>query len=73
MSTLNCYEEFQLAEKLIEINRWADMVKFTRGGGEAMSIAARIARAASGKENIAFCGYLVGTIGMFLAILEKIL
>ena len=57
MSTLNCYEEFQLAEKLIEINRWADMVKFTRGGGEAMSIAARIARAASGKENIAFCGY----------------
>ncbi len=57
MSSLNCHEEYLLAEKLVDINKWADMVKFTRGGGEAMSIAARIARAASGKENIAFCGY----------------
>ena len=57
MSSLNCFEEYQLAEELLKINKWADMVKFTRGGGEANSIAIRIARAASGKQNVAFCGY----------------
>ena len=57
MSTLNCPEEVFLAEKLIEINPWADMVRFARTGGEANSIAIRIARAASGKENVAVCGY----------------
>ena len=39
MSTLNCPEEVYLAEKLIEINPWADMVRFARTGGEANSIA----------------------------------
>ena len=57
MSTLNCPEEVDLAEKLIEINPWADMVRFARSGGEANSIAIRIARAASGKDNVAICGY----------------
>ena len=57
MSTLNCPEEVELAEKLIEINPWADMVRFARSGGEANSIAIRIARAASGKDNVAICGY----------------
>lgn len=57
MSTLNCPEEVYLAEKLIEINPWADMVRFARAGGEANSIAIRIARAASGKDNVAICGY----------------
>jgi glutamate-1-semialdehyde 2,1-aminomutase len=57
MSTLNCPEEVYLAEKLIEINPWADMVRFARTGGEANSIAIRIARAASGKDNVAICGY----------------
>ena len=57
MSTLNCPEEVYLAEKLIEINPWADMVRFARTGGEANAIAIRIARAASGKDNIAVCGY----------------
>ena len=33
------------------------MVKFARTGGEANAIAIRIARAASGKDNVAFCGY----------------
>ena len=33
------------------------MVKFARTGGEANSIAIRIARAAAGKDNVAFCGY----------------
>ena len=57
MSTLNCPEEVYLAEKLIEINPWAGMVRFARTGGEANSIAIRIARAASGKDNVAICGY----------------
>lgn len=57
MSTLNCPEEVYLAEKLIELHPWADMVRFARTGGEANAIAIRIARAASGKEKIAFCGY----------------
>tara|TARA_B100001059_G_scaffold13776_1_gene11128 strand:+ start:8897 stop:10204 length:1308 start_codon:yes stop_codon:yes gene_type:complete len=57
MSTLNCPEEVYLAEKLIEINPWAHMVRFARSGGEANAIAIRIARAASGKDNVAICGY----------------
>ena len=57
MSSLNCPEEVYLAEKLIKINPWADMVRFARSGGEANSIAIRIARAASGKDNVAICGY----------------
>ncbi|MAV57225.1 MAG: aminotransferase class III [Candidatus Pelagibacter sp.] len=57
MSTLNCIEELELAKKLIKIHPWAGMVKFARSGGEANSIAIRIARAASGKDNVAICGY----------------
>jgi glutamate-1-semialdehyde aminotransferase len=57
MSTLNCSQEVILAEKLIEMNPWAHMVRFARSGGEANSIAIRIARAASGKDNVAICGY----------------
>lgn len=57
MSTLNAPEEVYLAEKLIEINPWADMVRFARTGGEANAMAIRIARAASGKDNVAICGY----------------
>ena len=57
MSTLNCPEEVYLAEKLVEIHPWADMVRLARSGGEANSIAIRIARAATGKDKIAICGY----------------
>lgn len=57
MTTLNCPEEVYLAEKLVEINPWADMVRFARSGGEANAIAIRIARAASGKDKVAICGY----------------
>jgi len=57
MTTLNCPEEVYLAEKLIEINPWASMVRFARSGGEANAIAIRIARAAAGKDNVAICGY----------------
>ena len=57
MSTFNCPEEVYLAEKLVELHPWADMVRFARSGGEANAIAIRIARAASGKDNVAICGY----------------
>mgnify|MGYP001167612019 FL=1 len=57
MSTFNCPEEVYLSEKLIELNPWAQMAKFTRSGGEANAVAMRIARAASGKEKVAVCGY----------------
>ncbi len=57
MSTLNCPEEVFLAEKLVELHPWAAMVRFARSGGEANAIAIRIARAASGKDKVAFCGY----------------
>ncbi|MDA7512458.1 aminotransferase class III-fold pyridoxal phosphate-dependent enzyme [Verrucomicrobia bacterium] len=57
MSTLNCPEEVLLAEKLIELHPWADMVRFARTGGEANAIATRIARAASGRDKVAICGY----------------
>jgi glutamate-1-semialdehyde 2,1-aminomutase len=57
MSTLNAPEEVYLAEKLIEMHPWADMARFARSGGEANAIAVRIARAASGKDKVAICGY----------------
>jgi glutamate-1-semialdehyde 2,1-aminomutase len=57
MSTLNCPEEVYLAEKLIDMHPWADMVRFARSGGEANAISIRIARAASGKDKVAICGY----------------
>lgn len=57
MSTLNCPEEVELAELLIELHPWAEMVRYARCGGEIMAVAMRIARAATGREKIAFCGY----------------
>ena len=57
MCTLNCPEEVELAEKLISLHPWAEMVRFAKTGGEACAIAIRIARAASGKSKVAFCGY----------------
>lgn len=57
VSTLNAPEEVELAEMLCEIHPWAKMVRYARSGGEAMAVAIRIARAFSGKDKIAFCGY----------------
>lgn len=60
MTTLNAFEEVELAELLVKLHPWTKntgMVRFARSGGEVMAVAIRIARAASGKERIAFCGY----------------
>jgi len=57
MCTLNAPEEVELAELLCELHPWAQMVRYARAGGEAMSVAVRIARAHTRRDKIAFCGY----------------
>lgn len=56
-TTLNAPEEVELAKKLLEINPSMGGVKFARGGGEAMSLAVRIARTHSKLDKVAFSGY----------------
>ena len=55
MATLNSYEEVELAESLLRLHPWAGGVRYARTGGEIVTIAIRLARAYSGKDNIAFC------------------
>jgi len=55
--TLVSPEEIELAELLLELNPWAGQVRYARGGGDAVTMAVRIARAATGKSGILFCGY----------------
>jgi glutamate-1-semialdehyde aminotransferase len=57
MSTLNPPEEVELAEELVGLHDWADMVRFGRPGGEAMTMAVRLARSYTGDDTVAFCGY----------------
>ena len=57
MTTLNAPEEYELAKLLIKIHPWAEMVRYARTGGEAMSIAVRLVRAYTMKDKILFCGY----------------
>ena len=57
MTSLNCPEEYMLAKELLSIHNWADEAKFARSGGEANSIAIRLARSYTTKQNIVLCGY----------------
>ena len=57
VSTLNSYLEVDCAKTILDLHKWAHMAKFTKSGGEAMSVAVRIARAYSNKDKILFCGY----------------
>lgn len=56
-SSLNAPEEIQLAEALLELHPWFDMVRYCRGGGEAMAMAVRIARAYNTRDIVLFSGY----------------
>jgi glutamate-1-semialdehyde aminotransferase len=56
-SSLNCPEEVALADVLIDLHPWFDMVRYARSGGEALAIAVRIARAKAKREIILFSGY----------------
>ena len=49
--------EIETAELLSAIVPCAEMVRFCKGGGEADMVAVRIARAATGRDKVAFCGY----------------
>src|SRR5262245_2137743 len=49
--------ELETAELLTELVPCAEMVRFCKGGGEANAVAIRIARAATGRDKVVFCGY----------------
>lgn len=49
--------EIETAERLSDIVPCAEMVRFCKGGGEANLVAVRIARAATGRDKVVFCGY----------------
>ncbi len=49
--------EVELAELLVEIIPCAEMVRFGKNGADATMAAIRIARAYTGRDHIAYCGY----------------
>ena len=46
-----------LAEELVRLIPSAEMVRFCKGGGEACTMAVRIARGVTGRDKVLFCGY----------------
>lgn len=57
MTTLNSKYEVLLAKKLVELHPWSGKCTFARSGGEANTIAIRIARAYNKRDHVAVCGY----------------
>lgn len=57
MCTLNAPEEVSLAEKLLSLHPWADMIRYAKAGGEVTALAVRIARAYTKKDIVLVCGY----------------
>ena len=55
--TLNSPLEIELAELLNEVIPSSEMVRYTKSGGEANALAARIARGTTGRDTILFSGY----------------
>lgn len=49
--------EIELAEKVAEIIPCGEMCRFFKNGTDATSAAVRVARAATGRDHIAVCGY----------------
>lgn len=49
--------ECELAEKLVEVVPCAEMVKFVKNGSDATTAAIRLARAYTGRDRVAMCGY----------------
>ena len=48
--------EYELAEYLLDIWSWADMVKFGKNGSDVTTAAVKLARAHTGRKYIAYCG-----------------
>ena len=55
MSTLNCPEEVTLAENLIKIHPWFNMVKFAKTGLTLLQ--SELREQALKKDKVAVCGY----------------
>ncbi len=55
--TLNSPLEIELAEELADTIPSAEMVRYTKGGGEACAVAVRIARGVTGRDKVLICGY----------------
>ena len=49
--------EIELAEELVKLIPSAEMVRFAKGGGEACTVAVRIARGVTGRDKVLFSGY----------------
>jgi glutamate-1-semialdehyde 2,1-aminomutase len=55
--SINHELELELAEELIRTIPSAEMVRYAKGGGDACTIAVRIARGTTGRDKVLFCGY----------------
>ena len=55
--SINHELEIELAEELMRTIPSAEMVRYAKCGGEACAIAVRIARGATGRDKVLFCGY----------------
>jgi glutamate-1-semialdehyde 2,1-aminomutase len=55
--SINHELEIELAEELVRTIPCAEMVRYAKSGGEACAIAVRIARGATGRDRVLFCGY----------------
>src|SRR5262245_611067 len=55
--SINHELEVELAEELVKLIPCAEMVRYAKGGGDACAMAVRIARGATGRDKILFCGY----------------
>lgn len=55
--SINHELEVELAEELCRTIPCAEMVRYGKCGGEACAIAVRIARGATGRDKVLFCGY----------------
>jgi glutamate-1-semialdehyde 2,1-aminomutase len=55
--SINHELEIELAEELVRTLPCAEMVRYAKCGGEACAVAVRIARGATGRDKILFCGY----------------
>ena len=56
-SSINPIDELEFAKAMTKLHPWSDMVRTSRSGGEAVSIAIRLARTYTNKSKILFCGY----------------
>jgi glutamate-1-semialdehyde 2,1-aminomutase len=57
MFSINHELEIELAEELLQTIPSAEMVRYAKCGGEACAMAVRIARGATGRDKVLFCGY----------------